>query len=214
MEEIVEGNLRILSDGPVGFGNNIYVLVDTATNEAAFVDAPGEAAANIALAEAAGARPSKLLLTHSHADHTACLDDLKAYYGLQVYGDPMEPWLKEGQLDVPVGHGSEVRVGGLLFRVVSIPGHTPGAIAFIHNSQVFSGDTLFPGGPGHSRTNANLQQEIRSIVSQLFILRDDMVVRPGHGLPTTIGRSKAEYAVFAAKPHDPDLHGDVLWLES
>lgn len=212
MEELNEGNLRVLADGPVGFGNNIFLVVDRASGEAAFVDAPGDLAQSVAVAEAAGVRPAKILLTHSHADHTACLDDLKAFYGLKVYADPREPWLKEGQLDAAVGHGAEVRVGGLLFRVVSIPGHTPGAVAFIHGSHIFSGDTLFPGGPGHSRTNAALQEEIASIVSQLFILGDEMAVHPGHGAGTTIGAAKKEYAVFAANPHDPDLHGDVLWL--
>jgi len=214
MERIDDGDLGIVAAGPVGFGNNIYVVVDRATNEAAFIDAPDGVDEMVAAAEAAGVRPSAILLTHSHPDHTAGIDALKKKYGARLYADPAEPWLQDGQVDAAVKHGDEVRVGNLVFRAVSVPGHTPGSTTFVLGRHAFVGDTLFPGGPGRSRTNADLQQEIGSITSKLYALPDDTVIYPGHGARTTIGASKAEYAVFAGKPHDPDLHGDVSWLES
>jgi glyoxylase-like metal-dependent hydrolase (beta-lactamase superfamily II) len=214
MERIDDGDLGIVAAGPVGFGNNIYIVVDKATNEAAFIDAPDGVDEMVAAAEAAGVRPSTILLTHSHPDHTAGIEALKKKYGARLYADPAEPWLKDGQVDVAVKHGDEVRVGNLVFRAVSVPGHTPGSTTFVHGRHAFVGDTLFPGGPGRSRTNADLQQEIGSITSKLYALPDDTVIYPGHGARATIGASKAEYAVFAGKPHDPDLHGDVNWLES
>jgi glyoxylase-like metal-dependent hydrolase (beta-lactamase superfamily II) len=79
---------------------------------------------------------------------------------------------------------------------------------------LIAGDTLFPGGPGHSDRPEDLQQEIRSIVERLFVLPDDTVIYPGHGDGGTIGRSKQEHTDFASRPHPPDLCGDVLWLES
>jgi hydroxyacylglutathione hydrolase len=97
---------------------------------------------------------------------------------------------------------------------VSVPGHTPGSTTYLHGKHAFVGDTLFPGGPGRTRTNENLQEELASITSQLYVLPDETVVWPGHGSKTTIGESKAEYAVFAAKEHAPDLAGDVNWLTS
>lgn len=214
MARIEDGDLTIITAGPVGFANNIYLIIDRATNEAAFVDAPGAAADLIAVAEAAGVRPSKILLTHSHGDHTSCIDDLKAAYGCTVYADAREPWLKEGQLDVKVAHGDAVAVGKLEFRAVSVPGHTPGSTTFLRGGHAFVGDTLFPGGPGNSRSNELLKQEIASITTHLYALPDDTQVWPGHGDGTTIGASKAEYAVFAAKKHAPDLCGDVNWLNS
>lgn len=214
MERIQDGDLEITVAGPAGFGNNIYVIVDKATGESAFVDAPDEIEQSIAAAEAAGAKPSKILLTHSHGDHTASIDGLKERYGCKVYADAREPWLKDGQLDETVTHGDEVSVGNLRFRVVSVPGHTPGSTTFVHEKHAFVGDTLFPGGPGRTRTNADLQQELASITTELFALPDDTHVHPGHGLPTTIGASKKEHAIFAAKPHAADLHGDVSWSES
>ena len=94
------------------------------------------------------------------------------------------------------------------------PATPPASIAFVHGKHAFVGDTLFPGGPGNSRTHETLLQEIESITTRLYALPDETIVWPGHGDRTTIGASKAEYAVFASRKHDPDLHGDVLWLES
>lgn len=214
MERIDTDTLSIVIAGPAGFANNIYVVIDAVTREAAFVDAPDEVEQSIAAAEEAGVSPSKILLTHSHGDHTASIDALKERFGCEVYADAREPWLKEGQLDHTVAHGDEVRVGEAAFRVLSVPGHTPGSTTFVHGRHAFVGDTLFPGGPGHSRSHADLEQEIASITAHLYALPDNTIVYPGHGARTTIEASKAEYAVFAGKQHDPDLHGDVNWLES
>ncbi|WP_192498166.1 MBL fold metallo-hydrolase [Tepidiforma bonchosmolovskayae] len=214
MERIRDGDLEIVIGGPTGYGNNVYVVVDRATGEAAFIDAPGDPEANMAAAEAAGVRPTRIFLTHGHFDHTPAIDALKAAYGAKLYADPAEPGLKDGQLDVPVRHGEEIAVGNLRFRVLSVPGHTPASTAYLCGKSVFVGDTLFPGGPGRSKDNAALQEEIASIVRELYALPDDTVVYPGHGPTTTIGASKAEYAVFASREHAPDLCGDVTWLNS
>ena len=76
---------------------------------------------------------------------------------------------------------------------------------------LFSGDTLFPGGPGKTQTPEALRQVIESITGRLLTLPDETAVYPGHGADTTIGAAKEEYADFAGRPHAPDLCGDVLW---
>ncbi|GMV84810.1 MAG: hydrolase [Dehalococcoidia bacterium] len=214
MQTFRDGNLEIVMGGPTGYGNNVWVVVDRETGEAAFVDAPGDPEANIAAAEALGVKPSRILLTHGHFDHTPAIDALKQKYGARLYADPGEPGLKDGQLDEPVRDGDLIPVGNLRFRVLSVPGHTPGSITFVCGRSAFVGDTLFPGGPGRSKDNAALQQEIQSITSKLYALPDDTTIYPGHGATTTIGASKAEYAVFASKQHAPGLCGDVTWLDS
>jgi glyoxylase-like metal-dependent hydrolase (beta-lactamase superfamily II) len=209
-----DGNLKVVTAGPAGFGNNIYVVIDKATNEAAFIDAPAEPEQSIAAAEGAGVRPSAILLTHGHGDHTASIDILKERYAAKLYAGATEVGLKPGQMDVPVGHGDEVAVGNLRFQVLHVPGHTPGSTTYVYGKSAFVGDTLFPGGPGHSRSNELLQLEINSITTHLYALPGDTTIYPGHGDITTIARSQDEYAVFAGKEHAPDLHGDVNWLES
>ncbi len=214
MEKRVDGNLGIVRAGPAGFGNNIYIVIDEPSGEAAFIDAPDEVEKSVAAVEFAGVEPSAILLTHSHQDHTASIGALKARYGCRLIADPDEPWIPEGQLDEAIADGDTVKVGGLAFEVIAIPGHTPASTAFVHGAHAFVGDTLFPGGPGHSRSNELLRQEIASITTRLYALPDETTVWPGHGENTTIGVSRAEYEVFAAREHDPDLHGDVSWLES
>ena len=80
---------------------------------------------------------------------------------------------------------------------------------------LFSGDTLFPGGPGKSRSPELLQQILTSISSQLLTLPDDVAVYAGHGaVDTTIGEARERYQVFTSKTHSPDLFGDIDWLET
>ena len=79
---------------------------------------------------------------------------------------------------------------------------------------MFSGDTLFPGGPGKSRSPEAFKKEIDSITRKLLVLPDDTAVYPGHGDDTTIGEARQEYQVFASKQHPDDLCGDVAWLET
>lgn len=214
METVRDGDIEIVMAGPTGYGNNVFVLIDRSTNEAAFIDAPGEPGANIAAAEAAGVSPKAIYLTHGHFDHTPAIDALKAKFGAALYADGSEPGLKDGQLDHAVKHGDTLKLGNLDVRVLSVPGHTAGSTTFVVGNHAFVGDTLFPGGPGRSKDNAALQQELSSITRELYALPDDTTVWPGHGAITTIGASKQEYAIFAAKEHAPDLSGDVSWLES
>jgi hydroxyacylglutathione hydrolase len=214
MQTFRDGDLEIVMGGPTGYGNNVFVVVDRSTGESAFIDAPGDPEANIAAADALGVKPAKILLTHGHGDHTPAIDALKEKYGAKLYAAPHEPGLKDGQLDEAVNHGNSVSVGNLRFSVVSVPGHTPGSTTFVCGKSAFVGDTLFPGGPGRSRDNAALLEEIESIKRELYTLPEDTTIYPGHGDITTIGASKEEFAVFDSKTHAADLHGDVNWLES
>lgn len=215
METTRDEGFEVVTAGPASnYENNIYIVIDRSTGESAFIDAPGEPEKCIAAAEAAGVTPTAILLTHGHGDHTAGIETLKARYGCKLYAGATEVGLKDGQPDEAVAHGDEVAVGSFTFRVLSVPGHTPGSTTYVYGNHAFVGDTLFPGGPGHSRSPEALQQEIASITTHLYALPDDTVIYPGHGAKCTIGESKAEYAVFAPKQHAADLHGDVNWQES
>ena len=213
MPTITDGPLEIIIAGPTGFANNIYILVDTATRECAFVDAPDvEKCAEAA--DAAGLRPSKILLTHGHPDHIAGIEGLKAKYGCEVVSGRGDSWLNQGLIDTAIEHGGTVKVGGITLDVIHNPGHTPASTTYLWGKHAFVGDTLFPGGPGRTQKNADLLQEIESIQTRLYTLADDTTVWTGHGDKTTIAASKVEHADFASRPHDPNLHGDVAWATS
>jgi glyoxylase-like metal-dependent hydrolase (beta-lactamase superfamily II) len=198
--------------GPIA--NNSYILRANDGGGIAVIDVPeGFEAVLEALGDDA-ARVTHVLVTHSHFDHWGGYDVMRGTISAPVFAGAEETNLDESRDIQSLAHGDEVAVGGAVVRVLHTPGHTPGSISLVTGGAVLTGDTLFPGGPGHSRTNEALQQEIASITSQLHTLPDATVVLPGHGDTTTVGESKAEYAVFAGKDHASDLHGDVLWLES
>ncbi len=210
METHDEGSFRIIKVGPLGpFDNNAYVIVDPAADEAAVVDMPAEG--EKILEATAGLRVTKILLTHTHRDHWFSYDLLKEATGAPILCHPAEVQLPAERIDVPLADGQDLMVGNVAVRAIHTPGHTPGSVCFLVGRYLISGDTLFPGGPGHSDTPEDLQQSIRSIVQRLYVLPDETLVLPGHGDGTTIGASRREYAVFASRVHPPDLCGDVLW---
>jgi len=210
METHNEGTFRLIKVGPLGpFDNNAYVIVDPAAGEAAIVDMPAEG--EQVLAATAGLRVSKILLTHTHPDHWLSYDLLRGATGAPVYCHPTEVQMPPQGIDFPLADGQELTVGSVTVRAMHTPGHTPGSLCFLVGRYLIAGDTIFPGGPGHSDTPEDLQQTVRSIVQRLYVLPDTTLVLPGHGDGTTIGASRREYAVFSSRPHPPDLCGDVLW---
>ncbi len=213
MQTYEDGALRLVRVGPLGpFDNNAYIIADGQSGEAAIVDMP--VAGDQVLAAAQGLRIVSILLTHTHPDHWASYDLIKGASAAPVRCHPAELLLPKEKIDLPLADREELPLGSLRVQVIHTPGHTPGSVCFLVGRYLIAGDTLFPGGPGRSSTPADLQQEIRSIVDRLYVLPDDTLVLPGHGEGTTIGQSKREYAVFAARPHPPDLCGDVLWESS
>jgi hydroxyacylglutathione hydrolase len=205
-----EGEVRVIKVGPLGpFDNNAYVLIDPATNHSFIVDAPAEGERLLEAAQ--GTEVQRIVMTHRHPDHWATIDALREATGAPVYCHEADREPYADKVDGTLSDGEEIPLGQLRVRVIHTPGHTAGSICLLAGRHLIAGDTLFPGGPGHTNEPEELQEEIRSIVERLYPLPDDTVVYPGHGDDVTIGRSKEEYAVFASREHPPDLCGDVLW---
>jgi glyoxylase-like metal-dependent hydrolase (beta-lactamase superfamily II) len=199
--------------GPLGpFANNAYVLRPAGGGAATVVDAP--AGAEAIVAALAGTPVERIVVTHSHRDHWDGFEVLRAYTQAPVFASERETELDAARGVQPLADGASFTVGPARVEVIHTPGHTPGSICLRVAGALLTGDTLFPGGPGHSRSPEALAQEIASITGRLYGLPDATLVLPGHGDGTTIGASRAEYAVFAARPHAPELHGDVLWSAS
>ena len=194
------------------FGNNGYLLVSPQTNESLIIDTPAEPEKLLAVAKETTVRA--ILITHNHFDHLTGLEAIRKATGAPVgiYHAQTDDLL--GPSDLPLSDGDVVNAGTISVTVLHTPGHTLGAVCYLTGKHLFSGDTLFPGGPGNTRTPEDLRQEIESITSRLLVLPPDTAVYPGHGADTTIGKAVEEYQVFASRSHPPDLCGDVLWLSS
>ncbi len=213
MQTYEDGILRIMRFGPLGpYANNAYIIAHGRSGEAVIVDMPFGSEELLTATE--GLRIGGILLTHTHSDHWAAYDLVKGATGAPVHCHPAEQLMPAEKIDRPLADGEVIAVGGLSIRAIHTPGHTPGSTCFLVDRHLFSGDTLFPGGPGHTRSPQDLQEIVRSITERLYVLPDDTLVLPGHGDDTTIARSKQEYAVFSSRPHPADLNGDVLWESS
>jgi len=115
---------------------------------------------------------------------------------------------------VVLNDNDTVSFGDIKLKVLHTPGHTPGSLCFFTGKYLLSGDTIFPGGPGKTKSPAHLSQIIESITKKIFVLPDDTQIYPGHGDSTILKKEKDEFAVFASRPHPANLCGDVLWLSS
>ena len=96
--------------------------------------------------------------------------------------------------------GDRITFGTLTLEVLHTPGHSPGSICLVSQSYcVFSGDTLFPGGPGNTGGDRAAFRQVMRSLDRLFDLPDETRVLPGHGLDTTIGRERPYVEVWRAR---------------
>ena len=190
--------------------NNGYVLADPASGECYLVDAPEEV--EKLLAEAAWFTIKGVLLTHTHPDHIAGYASLKRSSDAPVAVHADDEARMQEAAAFHLSDGDELTIGETAITVMHTPGHTPGGVCLLLGGCLISGDTLFPGGPGYTRSPEAFQQLVGSITKRLLVLDDGVMVFPGHGNDSTIGDCKREYAAFAAQPHPADLCGEVHWL--
>jgi hydroxyacylglutathione hydrolase len=213
MENVVKDSIvRITRLELAPFGTNAYIVVCQATGDSILVDAPGEV--DKILSQLAGTKPKYIVITHSHIDHIGALGELRARLKIPVSIHPKDAVRLPSRPDIELNDGDTIEIGKLKLKVLHTPGHTPGSLCLLVGKYLISGDTIFPGGPGKTGTPADFKQILKSIETKLFVLPDDTEVYPGHGEATVLGKEKEEFAVFASKPHDPNLCGDVLWLSA
>ncbi|MBV9282019.1 MAG: MBL fold metallo-hydrolase [Chloroflexi bacterium] len=179
--------LKAFSVGPMD--NNVYILIDPATNESILFDAPTDA--QRILRELNGTRVKYILMTHADGDHWQALQEVRERTGAPVGIHPAEADRLPAPPDFELGDNQTYQLGGTDLKAMYTPGHSPGGMSFLLDDILIAGDTLFPGGPGNTqRPDGNFEQIIDSIRSKLFVLPDNTRVYPGHGQPTTIGAEK------------------------
>ena len=186
--EDAQAEIHRLVVGPVD--NNVFILRCRQTGEAVLLDAANEHEKLIDLCSRLGVR--RVLETHGHWDHIQAVPAVRdAGYdvGVTAADSDMLP-----SYDFVLEDDSVIEVGRLRLHTIATPGHTPGSMCFrLEGSPVlFSGDTLFPGGPGATKfPGGDFPAIIRSIEDRLFArLGEETIVMPGHGADTTIGTER------------------------
>ena len=194
------------------WNTNSYIVICKTTGESMVVDAPGKV--NEVLKHLEGTKPRLIAITHGHLDHIEVLAKLKEKLAVPVAMHPLDAGPLDIKPDIELHDGAVLTIGKLQIDVLHTPGHTEGSVSLLLDNYLISGDTLFPGGPGRTRTPEELKTLIYTLVTKIFILPDIIHILPGHGEPTILGKEKREFDVFSSKTHDGDLCGDVLWLTS
>ena len=178
--------------------NNVWVVGDD--DECVVIDAPHDGDAILALV---GERRLKAIVcTHAHDDHVRVAPEVRERAGAPILLHPADRPLWELThpdllWDVDLSDGQRIEVGGTSLTVLHTPGHAPGAVCLYAADLgcVFTGDTLFQGGPGATgRSFSDADLIVESIRARLLTLPDATIVHTGHGPDTTIVAERAALA--------------------
>jgi glyoxylase-like metal-dependent hydrolase (beta-lactamase superfamily II) len=200
LDQIVVGALQV----------NCFVVGDETTQEAIVIDPGDEPDKILAVLRKRGLRAAAIANTHGHFDHVLGIRRVREATGARfllhrdelpiLHTTPQQVRLWLGQeMDAPpepdgfLSEGDVVRAGGVALRVLHVPGHSPGGVAFVDDAgrRVFCGDTLFAGSIGRTDiAGGDMDTLMDSIYGKLLALADAYEVLPGHGPATTIGQER------------------------
>jgi len=194
--------LRIskLSVGPMD--NNAYLLECMASGDGLLIDAANEADRILDLSNGISLR--RIVTTHRHRDHWQALAEVVERTGAATSAHPLDGAELPVPVSDPIEHGDTVAVGQVELGVIHLRGHTPGSIALLWDrdgDHLFTGDSLFPGGPGNTFGNTeHFVSLMNDLEERVFAtLPDDTWVYPGHGADTILGTERPHLAEWRAR---------------
>lgn len=175
--------------------NACYLLTCSATGAQLLVDAADDAPALLGLVSAGSGRLDMVVTTHQHWDHHRALADVVAATGARTAAGAEDADALPVAPDERLTHGDTVVVGDLSLGVVHLRGHTPGSVALVWRdagggTHAFTGDSLFPGGPGRTTNPGDFNSLMDDLEARVFTLPDETKVYPGHGEGTTLGTER------------------------
>jgi glyoxylase-like metal-dependent hydrolase (beta-lactamase superfamily II) len=192
-----------LAVGPMD--NNAYLLRCPSTGEGLLIDAANEASRLRELIEFDGPPVSAVLTTHRHPDHWQALAEVVQAADAAVYaGDPDADELPVA-VDERLNHGDTITVGDVSLEIIALRGHTPGSVAVLYRDprgtpHLFTGDSLFPGGPGRTTNPEDFGSLMDDLESRVFdTFPDETWFYPGHGNDSTLGAERPHLEEWRAR---------------
>jgi glyoxylase-like metal-dependent hydrolase (beta-lactamase superfamily II) len=186
--------------------NNCYVLRCLDTGEQVLVDAADDAPRLLELIGDGGL--TAVVTTHQHWDHHRALAEVVQSTGATVIaGEPDADAITEQTgvaVDQRVGDGDRIAVGTCSLAVIPVAGHTPGSICLVHDDggrhHLFTGDSLFPGGPGRTTSPEDFKSVMDDLEAKVFgVLPDETWFYPGHGNDSTLGVERPKLDEWRAR---------------
>ncbi|WP_411284274.1 MBL fold metallo-hydrolase [Lapillicoccus sp.] len=181
--------------------NNAYLLTSTATGAQLLIDAAADAPRLTALLSEGTGSLDLVVTTHQHHDHVQALAEVVAATGARTAAGAEDADALPVPVDDRLAQGDRVRFGDITLDVLHLRGHTPGSVALAYadpggHTHLFTGDSLFPGGVGNTKSaGQDFDALIADVSDRVFDVYDDQTwVYPGHGGDTTLG---------AERPHLP-----------
>ena len=203
--------------------NNIWLIYSQITQEALIIDTPPDfEIIDQVLKQNSSLNIKNIFITHNHYDH---IDGLEYIYTKLSLNENVKIWISQkDQNKLPAQFQNDnilynyenynnFKINETKIKFIHPPGHTYGATCILIDEHIYTGDTLFPGGPGRTTSNENFQTILNSIKTKLLILPDNTIVHPRHGKDTNIKQSINEYNTFIKQNKDlKKLSGNISWV--